>query len=366
MSKDRLAPSGSKAAAGRGPATGRAGKPLTAVLVLSLAGCACLAASPAYAASGATQRQAILNSHTVPFAASDGPTGTAVAGAPGRALSVRGEAMAGGTEVATTAYQQRLNNALQTMLDAVVGPGRAVVTTNVELDFDQVETISTTYTQDASAGALSEKVSRRSYTDTSGSSQYESSSVTRANALNSLRETRRNSPGDIVKLNIAVLIDAVAAENIDLAQVKELVGVAAGIEPSRGDAVTVAAIPLHSRQAATGDSTVPQTNVVGTRSRLSVLVTAALAMLILGLLVAGWRYKDRATRNSAQRDRQELLRSGLQQQRPSIAVASVLGAPTATAARRDSVERQHEISRFVELAPDHAAAQLRDWVENGR
>ena len=38
-------------------------------------------------------------------------------------------------------FRDRLNGALQSMLDAVVGPGRAVVTTAAELDFEQVELV---------------------------------------------------------------------------------------------------------------------------------------------------------------------------------------------------------------------------------
>ena len=49
------------------------------------------------------------------------------------------------------------------MLDSVVGPGHAVVTTTAELDFDQAETNTETYASDPSVAALSESISREAY-----------------------------------------------------------------------------------------------------------------------------------------------------------------------------------------------------------
>src|SRR3954466_8132740 len=69
------------------------------------------------------------------------PTEITVAGADGKILSTGGGAAVGtgadgGNESQTVSFQNRLNASLQNMLDSVVGPGHAVVTTTAELDFD--------------------------------------------------------------------------------------------------------------------------------------------------------------------------------------------------------------------------------------
>jgi len=70
------------------------------------------------------------------------PTQITVAGADGKILSTGGgEAVGTGgdnsNETQTTAFQNRMNSSLKTMLDSVVGPGHAVVTTTADMDYDQ-------------------------------------------------------------------------------------------------------------------------------------------------------------------------------------------------------------------------------------
>src|SRR3954452_11184995 len=67
------------------------------------------------------------------------PTQVTVAGADGKILSTGGGAAVGtgsdnSADSQTVSFQNRLNTSLQNMLDQVVGPGHAVVTTTAELD----------------------------------------------------------------------------------------------------------------------------------------------------------------------------------------------------------------------------------------
>src|SRR4051794_18297330 len=185
------------------------------------------------------------------------PTQITVAGADGKILSTGGgEAIGTGgdnsAEAQTVAFQNRMNPSLQNMLDSVVGPGHAVVTTTALLDFDQTQTTSKTYTSDPSVAALSESISREAYnngaqgtggvlgpdniqvpngaTSTTGTGQYENSSTVRNNAVNEINETRQSAPGAVKKLNVAVLLDSTTAGTVDSAQVQQLVSVAAGVD----------------------------------------------------------------------------------------------------------------------------------------
>src|SRR6185312_11860008 len=101
------------------------------------------------------------------------PTEITVAGADGKILSTGGGEAVGtgsdaGNEAQTVAFQNRMNTSLQNMLDSVVGPGHAVVTTTALLDFDQTQTTSKTYNSDPSLPALSESNSREAYNNGAG------------------------------------------------------------------------------------------------------------------------------------------------------------------------------------------------------
>src|SRR3954471_17845331 len=188
------------------------------------------------------------------------PTQVTVAGADGKILSTGGGAAVGagsdsGNEAQNVAFQNRMNSSLQTMLDSVVGPGHAVVTTTADLDFDQTQTTSKTYNADPSVPALSESNSREAYNNSSscaggvlgpdniagpgcnaggsssGPGQYENSNTVRNNAINETQEVRKNAPGSIKKLNVAVLLDSTTAGTIDPAQVQQLGSAAAGPGP---------------------------------------------------------------------------------------------------------------------------------------
>ncbi|WP_433796617.1 flagellar M-ring protein FliF C-terminal domain-containing protein [Actinoplanes sp. CA-252034] len=309
------------------PRSGHAAGPVAALVALTLAG---------GVSAGATPAAAAVSGHTVSAAAADIRAGLTA-------------------DAATTAFQDRLDSALQRMLDTVLGPGRSTVATNVELDLDQVTTSSTTYTRDASAGALSERVSERSYTGDSGAARYRSSSASRVNALDELHETRREAPGDIVRLSVAVLIDDAAAANVDLAQVRELIGVAAGIDVSRGDQLTVTAMPLRSGTATPADSAVAQSGAASHAGPRTALVVAALILLIGGMLVAVRRRRARAAAASAAADRHGLLRAELYHHRPPVPAATV---PIAAAPDRGR-EQQRAI---MPVDPARAAQHLRGWI----
>ncbi|WP_430782094.1 flagellar M-ring protein FliF C-terminal domain-containing protein [Actinoplanes sp. G11-F43] len=181
-------------------------------------------------------------------------------------------------------YQDRLNSAVQQMLDTVVGPGRATVTTAVELDLEQVESVQTTYTQDPAVGALAENLSSRSYTSADGVTRSESSSSARTGALNSLREVRRTAPGGVKRLSVAVVVDSAAAA--DLPRLKKLVGAAAGIDTARGDVLAVSAMPFPA-------VVTPATQAAPETDPHLVLMGVALSALFLVALVVALRSRRR-------------------------------------------------------------------------
>jgi flagellar M-ring protein FliF len=329
------------------------------------------------------------------------PTQVTVAGADGKILSTGdGAAIAiGGTDSGgdseTVAFQNRLNTSLQNMLDSVVGPGHAVVTTTAQLDFDQTETKSKTYAADPSLPALSESISREAYngngtgtggvlgpdniqvpngtTSSGGTGQYENSTTVRNNTLNSVEESRKAAPGAVKKLNVAVLLDSTTAGTVDSAQVQQLISTAAGIDATRGDTVAVAAMPFDTSAATAAQDALKQQQLAEKSAKQTSLIkTGAMALAVLFLVFLAWRASRRARKRKALSPAElrhlEDMQAALEQQRLAELNAMIpspaIEGPSPEAVARE--ERQREIEQMVEEQPEEMAALLRGWLGAGR
>jgi flagellar M-ring protein FliF len=326
------------------------------------------------------------------------PTQVTVAGADGRILSTGGGAAVAtggdsGADAQTVAFQNRMNASLQNMLDNVVGPGHAVVTTTAELDFAQTETTTKTYTSDPSVAALSESISREAYnngancaggvlgpdniqgpgcaagTSSTGTGQYENSSTVRENAVNEAIQTSRAAPGGVKRLNVAVLLDATTAGTVDSAQVQQLVSVAAGIDATRGDSVAVAAMPFDTSAAESAQKALAESAAAERAAKQESLIkTAAMALVVLILLFLAWRASRRAKKRKALTPAElahlEQMQAALEQQRLAELNAAIPSPALEAATHEDEArdERQREIEQMVEDQPEEMAALLRGWL----
>src|SRR4051812_39527366 len=235
-----------------------------------------------------------------------------------------------------------MNQSLQNMLDKVVGPGHAVVTTTTELDFDQTQTTKKTYNAAPSRPALSESNSREAYngagncaggvlgpdnisgpgctTGTTGTGQYENSQSVKNNAINETQEVRKSAPGSIKKMNVAVLLDSTTAGTIDPAQVQQLVSAAAGIDAGRGDTVAVSAMPFDSSAAKAAQQSLNAAAAADQSAKnMSLIKTGVLAAVVLGLILLAWgasrRSKKRKSLTAQERKHLEDMQAALEQQR---------------------------------------------------
>ncbi|MEV8507344.1 flagellar basal-body MS-ring/collar protein FliF [Actinoplanes sp. NPDC051475] len=327
------------------------------------------------------------------------PTNVTVAGADGKILSAGGgQAVAtggdSGSDSATVSFQNRLNSSLQNMLDAVVGPGHAVVTTTAELDFDQTSTTTETYASDPNVAALSESISREAYNGngtgtggvlgpdniqapnaggTTGTGQYENSNTVRNNAVNKTTEARKSAPGGIKRLNVAVLLDATTAGAVNQADVQQLVSAAAGIDPTRGDTVAVSAMAFDTSAAtAAKDALAASAASEQTVKQTSLIKTAAMALVVLFLIFLAWRWsrkqRKRKALTPAELKHLEDMQAALEAQRLAELNAAI-PSPAIEAANvihEALEERQREIEQMVEDQPEEMAVLLRSWLGAGR
>jgi flagellar M-ring protein FliF len=280
------------------------------------------------------------------------------------------------------------------MLDSVVGPGHAVVTTTAALDFDQTQTTSERFDTDPSNPALSESNNREAYnsanncgggvlgpdniagpgciTGSAGAGQYENSQSVRNNALNKTQEVRKSAPGAIEKLNVAVLLDSTVAGTVDPAQVQQLVTAAAGIDATRGDTIAVSAMPFDTSAAQRAQQALNDAAAADkTAKQMSLIKTAALAFVVLALLFLAWRAGRRVKRRKAlspvERKHLEEMQAALEQQRlaelnQAIPAQMLEAAPETYPDREARDERVREIEQMVKDQPEEMAVLLRGWL----
>lgn len=328
------------------------------------------------------------------------PTQVTVAGADGKILSTGdGSAVAtggdSGGDSATVQFQNRLNSSLQNMLDSVVGPGHSTVTTTAQLDFDQTQTTSETYTADPSLPALSESISREAYngngtgtggvlgpdniqvpngtTSSMGTGQYVNSNDVRNNALNKTTEVRNSAPGKINRLSVAVLLDSTTAGAVNSAQIQQLVSAAAGVDPTRGDTVAVAAMPFDTSAATAAQSALTASTVAEKSAKQTALIkTGAMGAVVLFLIFLAWRASRRAKRRKALSPSElrhlEDMQAALDQQRLGELNAAIPSPAIEAAVNLEDEareERQREIEQMVKEQPEEMAALLRGWLSAG-
>jgi flagellar M-ring protein FliF len=328
------------------------------------------------------------------------PDQVTVASADGAVLSAGdGQSVAaGGDQRAsqTSQYEQRLNLALQHMLDSVVGPGHAVVKTTADLDFDQTETKTERYTADPSTPPLSQTTNVEKYagggnsaggvlgpdniarpSGAAGNGQYESSSETRQNAVGMVTETRKSAPGNVRRLSVSVLLDANMAQGIDTAQVQQMVANAVGLDTQRGDSMAVTALPFDTTAAKQAEQAMAEAGAVEKKNEyFSMGKTGAIVLAVLIILFMAWRAGRKAKRSrltDAELARLEEMRLALDEREGRTAIEAggstqpalpAADEPDPLALEREARHRQ--ITQMVEQQPEEVAQLLRGWLADRR
>lgn len=327
------------------------------------------------------------------------PEDVTVAGSDGRVLSTGdGESLGANADIRaqqTAQFEQRMNTALQRMLDSVVGPGNSVVQTSAELDFDETETKTQRYTADPDVPPISQSTERETYTGTggmtggvlgpdniqvpgggTGNGEYTSTKETRNNAVGTVTETRKSAPGTIRRLSVSVLINRNAAAGINNADVQQMVATAAGIDPERGDQISVTAMPFDTTVAEEADRAEREAAAAERREQIIAWAkTGALALAVLVVLFMAWRASRRSRRAALSEEelaRIEEMQAELEQARLALTSAEpptqvLEPAPDSEPTPEEKRElRRRELSEMVAQQPEDVANLLRTWIADRR
>ncbi|PZR54126.1 flagellar M-ring protein FliF [Xylanimonas oleitrophica] len=322
----------------------------------------------------------------------------AVIDASGQVLSAIGaEGGGAGFDGKRTAdYEQRVSQALQSVLDPILGPGKSAVTVSAELNFDATQRTVEEFSATPDTPPLTETVDEESYTGTgggaagvlgpdniqvpggaNGNGEYSSTSEQRQNAVNKSTETTTTAPGRVDRQSVAVLLDQEASAALDLATLQNTLAAAAGIDPERGDTIQVqravfdtsaadaAAAALEAEEAAAA--------AAAQEKLFRDLVMGGVGLLVALLLIL-WLVRRAKRSRLAQRERREALELEalrvMEREDPllldsadeTIMLPPVPAQPPAPVEPPPADRKRAEIAALADEQPDEVAELLRGWL----
>ena len=251
------------------------------------------------------------------------PTDVAVIDAQGSVLSAVGVGATGSADQQASDYETRVRDSVQAMLDKVVGPGNSTVVVAADMSHETAQQTSETYTSPTEAPALNEAVKKETYTGAGGAQAgvlgpdniavpagtggkdgtFTSEDTTRNNAVNKVTEERTIPAGKITRQTVSVALNADQTSGVNVNDITNLVTAAAGIDATRGDAVTVASVSFNSAGAKAAQDALAQAEQQAAADRfaaivrLAIIVGGALFTFVLGLILYARRSR-RQTRES--------------------------------------------------------------------
>ncbi|MET0724738.1 MAG: flagellar basal-body MS-ring/collar protein FliF [Leifsonia sp.] len=231
------------------------------------------------------------------------PEDVAVIDSAGTVLSAVGVGATGSGDEQASDYEGRIEAAVQTMLDRVVGSGNATVVVAADVSSESAQRVEETYTAAGDLPAINESTTKESYTGgaaggtaagvlgpdniavpngATGDGAYASESATKNNAVNKVTETRTIPAGSLARQTVSVAVNSEAG-NVDVADLRSLVASAAGIDTKRGDVVTVEVVPFSTAGAADAAAALRAEKDAAAAEQLSTLIRTA--VITLGIAI---------------------------------------------------------------------------------
>ena len=195
--------------------------------------------------------------------------------------------------------------------------------------------------------------------------QYQKKATTEDNAVDTTVEQREAAPGNVRSLHVGVVIDTRSLGGTTPQDVEALVTSALGIDPKRGDTVTVTTMPFDRTQEKAAAAALAEAKKADAKAATtSMLKTGGIVLVIAAALLLAWLRgrKRRKLRDEATTYVVEQLRRrseptvALPPNPPATELASGPSAGQLRMAARD------EIAAMVEKQPEEVAQLLRGWL----
>ena len=313
---------------------------------------------------GAVDAVTRLVSSSVPGLA---PGDVSVSDGNGRLLT--GEASGRTREKAQAELEDGLTARATSMLDTLLGPGRAVVRVSVELENATRSTDSETFDRDRSV-VLDETATEETYEapppveggvvgdpanpQLQGQGSYSKTQSSRTLGVSRTVTRAEEAAGGIKRLTVAVAVDRNARNAPNIADLEALVGNAVGLDARRGDAIAVSRpsflMPEEEKPV--------EEETGGLASSAAKHGPAILGGLLLLLVTVG------LVRTVRRGTSKEVTAEQLDAALASAAGAHALPAGDAPLAIPAPRSAESQVGQLVDENPEEVAALLRGWLVN--
>lgn len=299
-------------------------------------------------------------------------------------------------------YESAVQQSIQSMLDSTLGRGRAVARVSTKMDFDANSTVSKVYAPQGTV--LSQQSQRESYVGTqpvnrpaqgvpgttSNIGTYQAQAQQANGRYNSSKSTVNydvteqntkhiDAPGKVLQTSVAVLVDSSAQTTganglagaqpyqltpANIAQIRNIVVAAGGLNLNQGDQVSVEAIPFNPSVENNGTATGGATSVLGVPIWALAAILGLIALGGIGLLVM------RARRGGQFSPTVELpsFDTSLAEELPPFEEHPILeGAPGIAAPIRSAADLTREqmieyVTTVAQENPDSIAKLVKLWL----
>ncbi|MDA0183865.1 flagellar basal-body MS-ring/collar protein FliF [Solirubrobacter phytolaccae] len=290
---------------------------------------------------------------------------------------------AGGSskQSAEARFARQKEAAINAMLASTLGPNKAKVTVNADLNVDDTTEKSETYganvvpgtettekeeMQGAGAGNAGGDTGTANnvptYSDNedagngNGAGSYSKESTTRGNLVNKKITETKKAPGEVNKMNVALILDKSVPADVATA-LKNTVATAAGIDTQRGDTIT-------STQFAFAKAETPKAGPVPT--------TLLGPLKWVGLGLAALIFLFFMTRGMRKRENENLTPAWMTEISEPVSLAQLEAgagqnftldnAATAMLPPRSPDASMHQLDQLMEREPERVAAQVKAWM----
>ncbi len=317
------------------------------------------------------------------------PADVSITDSSGRLITGDG-ATSGATRAAKerVAYEDTLATRVSTMFDTLLGPGRAVVRVNAEMDtsdntidretFDKDKAVVgssaeakesyTTATPDATAqGTVTQPADPNAAAQSAN--DYTKSQTTVTNLVSRTVEHEVDAAGGVKRLTVAVAVEPSGSPAAPpTAELEKLVAAAVGLDPARGDsiAVTTPAFVNAGAEAAAAEDTAAAGGPAATASQYGPKALGGVLLLLVGL--GFLRTVRRGLTSEVTVEQLNAALEGAGGKKKGKKGADELGAGAQAALPAGSVPApRQDDGQLLELLddnPDELAGLLRGWLAN--
>ncbi|KYZ77297.1 flagellar M-ring protein FliF [Anaerosporomusa subterranea] len=275
----------------------------------------------------------------------------------------------------TKKVQDGLQKSAQSMLEQVLGPGKAAVRVNVELNFDQRIVDKQTFQPvvDDKGIVRSMQESTEAYKGTTGAlggtpgvatnipgyvtnnnntqSNYDKKEVTRNYEVNETKEKVVAAPGSIKRLTVSVLVDA----NVGGSQqesIAKVVSSAVGLNPARGDAIAVEIIPFNTE--ATDRLKQELSSEQQSKQNMYIILGIAAVVLLLAYFIARLVIRRR-------KENEVQIVTSLEETASAVELQEPVVQPMSPE-EQERIQQRETVERFAKAKPEEVAQLVRAWL----